>query len=83
MTYWNYRVVNVEDRLDEPPFYEVCEVFYDENDDPAGWTKANICGEDMQVLTECIKLMAKAFNHPTLEPEDFIGKFYEHEGELH
>jgi len=83
MTYWNYRGVNVEDRPDEPPFYEVCEVFYDENDDPAGWTKANICGEDMQVLTECIKLMAKAFNHPTLEPEDFIGKFYEHEGELH
>lgn len=83
MTYWNYRVVNVEDRPDEPPFYEVCEVFYDENDDPAGWTKANICGEDMQVLTECIKLMAKAFNYETLEPEDFIGKFYEHEGELH
>ena len=83
MTYWNYRIVNVEDRPDEPPFYEVCEVFYDENDDPAGWTKANICGESLAELTECVKLMAKAFNSETLEPEDFIGKFYEHEGELH
>jgi hypothetical protein len=83
MTYWNYRVVNVEDNPNEDPFYEVCEVFYDENDDPAGWCKSNICGEDMQTLAECMKLMAKALNQPTLEPEDFIGKFYEHEGELH
>lgn len=83
MTYWNYRVVNVEDRPDEPPFLEICEVFYDENDDPAGWTKANACGEDMQILAECMKLMVKALSQPTLEPEDFIGKFYEHEGELH
>lgn len=79
MTYWNYRVVNVEDQPDEEPFYEVCEVFYDENDDPAGWAKANICGEDMQSLYECTKLMAKALNLPTLEPEDFIGKFYDEE----
>jgi hypothetical protein len=83
MTYWNYRVVNVQDEPEGEPFYEICEVFYDENDDPAGWTKANASGEDIQVLTECMKLMAKALNQPTLEPEDFIGKFYEHEGELH
>lgn len=79
MTYWNYRVVNVEDRPDEEPFYEVCEVFYDENDEPAGWTRTSVCGEDEQTLTDCIKLMAKALTHPALNPEDFIGKLYDEE----
>jgi len=83
MTYWNYRVVNVEEDPKEEPFYEICEVFYDENDDPAGWCKSNACGEDMFVLAECMKLMAKALTQPTLEPHDFIGKFYEHDGDLH
>lgn len=83
MFYWNYRVVNVQDDPEEEPFYEVCEVFYDQNDEPAGWCKSNACGEDMQILAECLKLMAKALNQPTLEPEDFIGKFYEHTGDLH
>ena len=81
--YWNYRVVNVEDDPEEEPFYEVCEVFYDENDDPSGWCKSNACGEDIQILTECMKKMAEALTQPTLEQEDFIGKFYDHEGELH
>ena len=79
MTYWNYLVVNVVEEPDDEPFYEVCEVFYDENDDPAGWCKSNACGEDMQILAECMKLMAKALNQPTLEPHDFIGKFYDEE----
>lgn len=79
MTYWNYRVVNVVEEPDDEPFYEICEVFYDENDDPAGWCKSNACGEDMQILAECMKLMAKALNQPTLEPHDFIGKFYDEE----
>lgn len=83
MTYWNYRVVNVQDDPEEEPFYEICEVFYDEKDEPAGWSKCNAMGEDIQILSECLKMMAKALNHPTLEPEDFIGKYYEHEGELH
>lgn len=83
MFYWNYRVVNVQDDPEEEPFYEVCEVFYDDNDDPAGWAKCNACGEDMQILSECLKLMAKALNQPILEPEDFIGKYYDNTGDLH
>jgi len=81
--YWNYRVVNVQDDPEEEAFYEICEVFYDENDDPSGWAKCNAMGEDMQILSECLSLMAKALTQPTLEQEDFIGKFYEHEGEIH
>ena len=82
MFYWNYRVVNVQDDPEEEPFYEICEVFYDQNDEPAGWAKCNACGEDMQILAECMKLMAKALNLPTLEPADFTGKYYDQE-DLH
>jgi hypothetical protein len=81
--YWNYRVVNVEENPDEEPFLEVCEVFYDENDDPSGWCKSNACGEDVTVLAECMRKMAEALTQPTLEQTDFIGKFYDHEGEIH
>ena len=83
MTYWNYRVVNVEEDPEEPPFYEICEVFYDEQDDPAGWAKCNACGEDAESVKECMRLMAKALTQPALDPDDFIGKYYDHEGELH
>lgn len=82
MFYWNYRVVNVQDDPEEEPFYEVCEVFYDQNDEPAGWSKCNAVGEDMETLSKCLKMMAKALNHPTLEPEDFTGKYYDQE-DLH
>jgi hypothetical protein len=82
MFYWNYRVVNVQDDPEEEPFYEICEVFYDQNDDPAGWAKCNAMGEDMKILSECLKLMAKALNQPVLEPHDFIGKYYDQE-DLH
>lgn len=82
MFYWNYRVVNVQDDPEEDPFYEICEVFYDDKDEPAGWARCNAMGEDMQTLAECLKMMAKALNHPTLEPEDFIGKYYDSE-DLH
>lgn len=82
MFYWNYRVVNVQDDPEEEPFYEVCEVFYDDKDEPAGWAKANVCGEDEETVVECFKMMAKALNFDPLEPDDFTGKYYE-EGELH
>jgi len=81
MTYWNYRVVNVEEDPEGEPFYEVCEVFYDENEDPAGWCKANVCGENLEEVVACMKMMARAFDYDELQPEDFIGKYYE--GEIH
>jgi hypothetical protein len=37
----------------------------------------------MTILAECMKKMAEALTQPTLEQEDFIGKFYDHEGEIH
>ena len=80
--YWNYRVVDTSEG-EEESFLEVCEVFYDENDDPAGWAPARLCGDNIEDLGECAKLMIKAMNSPTLTQDDFIGKYYEHEGELH
>jgi hypothetical protein len=81
--YWNYRVVNVEDDPNEEPFYEICEVFYDENDEPSGWSKSNIKGEDITVVAECMRKMTEALTEPILEAADFIGKFYDHEGDMH
>ncbi len=80
--YWNYRVVNVTEDDAEEPFYEVCEVFYDESDVPAGWAKASICGEDMKTLNSCMELMQQALALPTLHPIDFTGSLYNSE-DLH
>ena len=80
--YWNYRVVNIAEDNAEEPFYEVCEVFYDESDVPAGWAKASVCGEDMKVLRECMEKMVQAMELPTLHPVDFTGSLYNPE-DLH
>lgn len=74
--YWNHRLVDMTQENGEP-FFEVCEVFYSDDGMPAGWARASVCGETLAEVKEEITRFMEALNKPTLQPEDFIGKFRE------
>lgn len=48
---WDYRIVRQEDkRRRNGVFYEVCEVYYNEHNEPYAFCQADICGDTLKEL---------------------------------
>lgn len=79
--FWNCRVVVVhepEDETDEP-LMEVCEVFYNEKNEPCGYSETSAMSETLEGLTEHLERMKDALALPVLRQSDFVGRFEDEE----
>ena len=79
--FWNCRVVVVhepEDETDEP-LMEVCEVFYNEKDEPCGYSETSAMSETLEGLTQHLERMKEALALPVLRQSDFVGRFEDEE----
>jgi len=88
--YWNNRTVRTVARYEHKgqaviePFFEICEVFYNDKGQPCGYTSANVGGETPEELLAVYERMAEALEHPVLDSEtDFNNKFEEDEEDGH
>lgn len=79
--FWNHRVVLVHepDGEDDEPFFEVCEVYYNEKNEPCGYSEATASSDTLEGLNEYLERMAGALQAPVLRQSDFIGKFTDEE----
>ncbi|MED4883162.1 hypothetical protein [Bacillus smithii] len=66
--FWNYRVIKKKNEYDDP-YYEVCEVYYNEENKPYMWTndKHLLCCEELNDLKTVFQEIQKAFEKPVLE----------------
>jgi hypothetical protein len=79
--FWNCRVVVVhepEDETDEA-LMEVCEVFYNEKNEPCGYSETSAMSETLEGLTEHLERMKDALALPVLRQSDFVGRFEDEE----
>ena len=72
MVTWNYRVINVPSRNGGEDFIQVCEVYYNEDGRPIGYTYVEqIGGETVQSAKNNWEQIAEAFQHPVLHESQF------------
>lgn len=66
--YWNYRVLQLKNNRDET-YFEVHEVYYDENEVPCNWAESHnvVVGDTLDELKESYEYMATAFEMPVLK----------------
>lgn len=66
---WNYRVLEKIDTKRNTSYYEVCEVYYDEEGTPHSWTETHnlLVGSDLEDLRWAYEKINEAFNKPVLK----------------
>ena len=76
-SFWNFRLVDLRtvEGKDADDWIELCEVFYDRNGKPAGFTSANPFGDTPKQVQEMLYKMLEATEKPVLTGEDFTGDF--------
>lgn len=71
---WSYRVVHQtipsQSVSADEEYYEIYEVFYDDDGNPNGYGDAHPGGEDIEELRDELLLMIDAVNQPVLEMKD-------------
>jgi hypothetical protein len=81
--HWNLRVVVVyepENKSEsDEPLMEVCEVFYNEKNEPCGYSQTSAMSETLEGLTQHLERMKDALALPVLRQSDFIGRFEDEE----
>jgi len=72
--HWNHRVVSNPAENGGDPWFEICEVFYNEAGKPCGYSQMCLGGEDLDEITQTLFRMTKAMGQAVLKyPEDFTG----------
>ena len=71
---WNLRIVLLSDYRGDL-YFELREVFYDDQGLPVGHTRATVGGENMDELQEYLDRAREAIAKPTLRGPDFTGQF--------
>lgn len=70
--YWNHRIVNIgKEQEDGEDWLAICEVFYNDNNQPVGYTEVAVSGETLKEVQKELERMKSAFGHPVLNPSDF------------
>lgn len=66
MSYWNYRIMERESG--GMKFYEINEVYYNDEDRIEGWTETGVgpFGHSLEELREVYYMLAEAFEKPVL-----------------
>lgn len=65
MGYWDYRIIENEG------VFTICEVFYDDNEQPMGFTQIDLGDFDEEELKEELPFIVKAKTRPILTMQDF------------
>jgi hypothetical protein len=71
---WNYRVVRFSGEnlvSDTEEYFEIKEVFYDNNGKPVGYSDANCGADTYDGLFKVMGMMQSAHAKPVLNEEDF------------
>lgn len=69
---WNYRMVDCsESENGGEPWIMLCEVFYDDDGKPMGYSAPCVGSETVEGMKELLDMHAHALKHPVLKPEDF------------
>ncbi len=68
---WNLRIVQTTDT--DGTWYEIREVYYDDDGVPFGHSNATVLSEEIEDMKWYIEQMKKAFSEPVLFPDSFIG----------
>lgn len=68
MAYWNNRVMRHTDTFGVP-YYTIHEVYYDDSDQPDGWTDKPVypCGTTVEDLRAELNQMLACLDKPTLD----------------
>ena len=79
--HWNCRVVVVQEPEDvtDEPLMEVCEVFYNEKNEPYGYSETSVMSETLEGLSQHLERMKDALALPVLRQSDFVGRFEDEE----
>ena len=66
--YWDYRVLILDNNKGDNRF-EICEVYYDENNKPEAWVEDDnvLIGESLADLKETYEYIQNAFKKPVLK----------------
>lgn len=66
--YWNYRLMRFSNTKGEI-YYEVCEVYYDENGNPHSWAESHnlLAYETVEEIKDAYENIEKAFEKTVLE----------------
>lgn len=76
MSTWNHRIVRTDDAFG--PYFELVEVFYDNQGRPYGYTDATIGGDDLKGIVQQLEWFELALTKPVLtHPRDFTGEIDE------
>jgi len=70
---WNYRIVNVDETIEEEQSLEIREVYYDRQGEPYGHCSAEVFGNEIEELDRVLTNMRQAFDQPILTKADFTG----------
>jgi len=71
---WNYRFVDCPSETLEEHWYELKEVYYDDDGKPRAYASACLGTEDKDDLPELVKWWALALEKPILHENDFKGE---------
>ena len=74
--HWNHRVVKTVDTFGED-YYEVCEVYYNEKDEPCGYCDAHVGGDNLEEIKVQIERFTRALEHPILNADEIKGEFHD------
>jgi hypothetical protein len=76
MSHWNYRIMRTPTGYaDEPFFFAIHEVYYDDSGKPNGWTDAvSVCSDTIEGLRDMLTMFAAALEKPPIETEEMIRK---------
>lgn len=69
---WNYRVVRFTEIVGDEEFYEIKEVFYDNNGKPVGYSDANCGADTYEGLFKCMSMMQSAHAKPVIDESEFF-----------
>lgn len=65
---WNYRVVKKTSAKDKNSYYEIMEIYYDENGEVSCYADADLpYGENIEEIKSGIELILKALDKPIIE----------------
>ena len=67
--YWNNRIVEFDDGQDDK-YYEICEVYYDDNDKPFTYSDAPISSDTQDGLKQVYERMREALDLPVIKENE-------------
>lgn len=82
MSHWNYRVMRTPTgNADEPFFFAIHEVYYDDSGKPNGWTEnaVGVCSDTVEGLRDVLAMFAAALEKPPIDVPTVTDKLFETE----